>query len=214
MSTPSPTIACAIHDAKFIYGADSIRRIPETDTPQIAFIGRSNVGKSSFINRVLGRKNLVRTSRTPGCTRKLNFFEVAFTLAVPFKNSSLKQTLHFVDLPGFGYAKTSIAERNEFSKNIVDFIVKSEKLKIVFLLNDIRRDPGEDELSIVKLLKELEKVFFVITTKCDKETKFVINKRVSILTNHYGLTKDHFLTTGNEFSSSNFWEKIHEIFIS
>ena len=110
--------------------AGSVKQFPEDTLPEIAFVGKSNVGKSSLINSLLGRKSLARTSSAPGKTRTINWYEV-------------DEQLFFVDLPGYGYAKVSKAEQLKWGKVIETYLHKRESLKLVLLLVDVRHAPGE-----------------------------------------------------------------------
>src|SRR5688500_9556910 len=120
-------------DAKFVAGPPGMNALPRSNTPEIAFAGRSNAGKSSLLNRVCGRKNMARTSSTPGRTQCLNLFEVQ--LAV----ESRLLTLNLIDLPGFGFAQLSKGKREELEHMCVDYVSRRDQLKIVCLLQDSKR---------------------------------------------------------------------------
>ena len=112
----------------FVKGATSLAHMPEGSIPEFAFVGRSNVGKSSLINRLLDRRNLARTSSTPGKTQEINFYLV-------------NETFHVVDLPGFGYAKVSKRQREAWQKLIGTYLMARPQLAAVFQLVDARHDP-------------------------------------------------------------------------
>ena len=135
--------------------AGSVKLFPEETLPEIAFVGKSNVGKSSLINSLLGRKALARTSSAPGKTRTINWYEV-------------DQKLYFVDLPGYGYAKVSKAEQQKWGQVIETYLHKRQALKLVLLLVDIRHAPGEGDQMMMQWLKHYDVPTLVIATKSDK----------------------------------------------
>lgn len=126
--------------------------------PEIALAGRSNVGKSSFINKMINRKNLVRTSQKPGKTQTLNFYKI-------------NDRFHFVDVPGYGYAKVSKKERNAWGKMLEEYFTERENLKAVVLLVDIRHEPTKDDVTMYDFLKHYELPVVVVATKLDKIPK-------------------------------------------
>lgn len=128
---------------------------PETELPEFALAGRSNVGKSSFINRMLNRKGLARISSKPGKTQTLNFYLI-------------NEVLHFVDVPGYGYAKVSKSERAAWGKMIETYLTRREQLKAVVLIVDLRHPPTEDDVMMYDFLKHYEIPCIVIATKADK----------------------------------------------
>ncbi|WP_311561690.1 ribosome biogenesis GTP-binding protein YihA/YsxC [Peptoniphilus duerdenii] len=131
---------------------------PDENLMEIAFAGRSNVGKSSFINSMLGRKNLARTSSSPGKTRTINFYNI-------------DEKLRLVDLPGYGYAKVSKEEKSSWAKIINEYLESRENLKEVFLLVDIRHDPTKQDIEMFRFIKEAGFVGIVVATKSDKISK-------------------------------------------
>lgn len=131
---------------------------PDENLMEIAFAGRSNVGKSSFINSMLGRKNLARTSSSPGKTRTINFYNI-------------DDELRLVDLPGYGYAKVSKEEKSSWAKIINEYLESRENLKEVFLLVDIRHDPTKQDIEMFRFIKEAGFVGIVVATKSDKISK-------------------------------------------
>jgi GTP-binding protein len=149
--------------ARFVISASKPEEFPPPTLPEIAVVGRSNVGKSSLINALVGQDGLARTSRTPGRTRLINWFEI-----------EAKQKFHLVDLPGYGYASVSLAMRESWRPLIESFLDKRETLAGVLLLIDIRRGVQEEELDFVPWLAERERPIVVALTKSDKLPK---NKR-------------------------------------
>lgn len=131
---------------------------PETDLPEFALAGRSNVGKSSFINRMLNRKGLARISSKPGKTQTLNFYLI-------------NEVLHFVDVPGYGYAKVSKSERAAWGKMIETYLTSREQLRAVVMIVDLRHPPTEDDVMMYDFLKHYEIPCIVIATKADKIPK-------------------------------------------
>ncbi len=144
-----------IRSAKFVKSAVKPEHYPDSKLPEVAFAGRSNVGKSSLINRLLNRKKLVRTSRTPGCTQTINFFEI-------------NKEIMFVDLPGYGYAKVSKEARKKWGPMVEAYLTRRETLKLVVVILDIRRTPSPDDLNLVSWLVSRKIPYLVVLTKADK----------------------------------------------
>jgi GTP-binding protein len=144
--------------AELITSAGSAEGFPAPGAPEVAFLGRSNVGKSSLLNALVGRRALARTSSTPGKTRLLNWFRVVRG----------GRELWLVDLPGYGYAKVSKQERGEWKRWIEAYLEKRPTLRLAVLLQDLRRDPGEDEVLLLRWLAERGVPSLVALTKCDK----------------------------------------------
>lgn len=144
-----------IRSANFILGAVSTSGMPKDRRAEVAFVGRSNVGKSSLINMLLGRKKLARTSGTPGKTQEVNFYLV-------------NESFYFVDLPGFGYARASKKSRAKWQSLIGQYVTTREPLRIVFQLIDSRHAPTELDREVMLLLKESSAARVVLLTKGDK----------------------------------------------
>jgi GTP-binding protein len=152
--------------AAFAAGAAARDQIPPPDAPEIAFAGRSNVGKSSLLNMLLQRRGLARTSNTPGCTRQINFFEVSLAGDVAPKD------VVFVDLPGYGYAKVSKSEAQSWKALLEGYLEKRPTLRGVVVLVDARRGVEEEERDLVEFLEQREDLTIVIAaTKVDKVPK-------------------------------------------
>jgi len=150
-----------IHQTTFIKSAVKPADYPPVDLPEIAFAGRSNVGKSSLINVIIERKALVRTSSTPGRTQLINFFQVT---GVPF-------SLNLVDLPGYGYAKVPLDVKRQWGPMMERYLSGRESLKGVVLILDIRRIPSEEDLQMLSWLRSYNRRPIIVLTKCDKVTK-------------------------------------------
>ena len=140
--------------AEFVTSVGRPDQIPQDGLPEIAFAGRSNVGKSSLLNRLLNRKALAKTSRTPGKTRTLNYYIV-------------NRELYLVDLPGYGYARRSHSEREQWAKLVNAYIQDRTPLKGIVQLVDARHDPTADDLQMIEWLNQSRKPFLVVATKAD-----------------------------------------------
>ena len=158
-------MAINFQQAEFIRSATAPKDFPRDGLPQVAFAGRSNVGKSSVINRLLGRKNFARVGAAPGKTVHINYFLI-------------DKTFYLVDLPGYGYARTSKTKRSEFSKIITDYVLKCEKMHFLFVLADLRLEPQKIDLQFIEMLGMNGIPFAVIFTKADKLSKTQREKSV------------------------------------
>lgn len=154
-----------IRDARFLASADSVERLPPASFAEVAFAGRSNVGKSSLINTMVARKKLVRTSSTPGATRGLNLFRVEL---------DEETILDFVDLPGYGFAKRSKSERASWGPLIEGYLKKRANLRAVVVIIDARRGLEDDDQELLDYLKHVKRDAIVVATKLDK---FPLSKR-------------------------------------
>jgi ribosome biogenesis GTP-binding protein ysxC len=142
--------------------------LPKNDLPEIAFLGKSNVGKSSLINTLMQRKSLARTSQAPGKTQTINYYKV-------------NDSLYFVDLPGYGYAKVSQELRQKWGKMIERYITTSPTLKLICLLVDIRHEPTENDRLMYEWIKYHGYKVLLILTKADKLKRSVLNKHIKII---------------------------------
>jgi GTP-binding protein len=150
-------------DARFLASAPRQSALPPPAFAEIGFAGRSNVGKSSLINKLLGRKKLVRTSSTPGCTRGLSLFRARLRT-----EGGDEAYLDLVDLPGYGYAKRSKAERRSWGPMIEGFLAERVGLRAVVVIVDVRRGPEEDDRQLLEYLEHLGIRAIVVATKLDK----------------------------------------------
>lgn len=151
------------NNIELIISAVQEAQYPETNLSEVALSGRSNVGKSTFINSMIGRKNMARTSQQPGKTQTLNFFNI-------------DEQLIFVDVPGYGYAKVSKAQREKFGKMIEEYLTQRENLRLVIQLVDLRHNPTEDDVLMYNYLKHFDIPTLVICTKEDKIAKGKVQK--------------------------------------
>lgn len=155
-------------NAEFIISAVRPDQYPDDALPEFALAGRSNVGKSSLINRMINRKNLARTSSQPGKTQQLNYYRV-------------NDSVYLVDFPGYGYAKVSKVQRQQFGTMIETFLSDREPLRMVLLIVDIRHAPSKDDILMYDWLKHYEIPVCVVTTKADKVPKSQWPKQVKMI---------------------------------
>ena len=151
--------------AKFKCSSEKISQVPKDSLKDIAFIGRSNVGKSSLVNMITGVNSLAKVSGTPGKTKLINHFLI-------------NDSWYLVDLPGYGYARVSKSTRGEFSKLITDYVLKCEKMHYLFVLVDSRLEPQKIDLRFIELLGENGIPFGIIFTKADKLSQAQLNRNV------------------------------------
>ncbi|MNS45767.1 putative GTP-binding protein EngB [compost metagenome] len=157
-----------VTSSEFIISAVRPEQYPEDGLPEVALAGRSNVGKSSLINRMINRKNLARTSSTPGKTQHLNYYRI-------------NDALYFVDFPGYGYAKVSKVQRQVWGKMIEEFLTVREPLKLVLLIIDLRHPPSKDDELMYDWLKHYDLPVCVVATKADKIPKSRWQKHIKII---------------------------------
>lgn len=163
-----------IKSAKYIISAPSFDKCPKPDKPEYAFIGRSNVGKSSLINMLTNHKSLAKTSSSPGKTQLINHFEVESSAAA----KSPTEKWFLVDLPGYGYAKLSQSTRRRWEQMIENYLRKRENLVNVFVLVDARHKPQAIDLEFVGKLDKWQVPFAIVFTKADKEKPAVVQRNV------------------------------------
>ncbi len=159
-----------VKNAKFVISAVAPKQYPEGNLLEVAFAGRSNVGKSSLINALVGRKNLAYSGSRQGMTRQINYY-------------NLDDELHFVDLPGYGYAAVSKSEKNLWGKVIEDYLNVRPQLYLVILLLDIRHKPSKDDESMYRWILDAGIDYLVVATKSDKISKQQRKNNVSLIRN-------------------------------
>ncbi len=159
-----------IKQARFLISNTDVSKCPPPDKPEYAFIGRSNVGKSSLINMLVGQKSLAKVSTVPGKTQLINHFII-------------DESWYLVDLPGYGYAKLSISVKEKFQKLISKYILNRENLYCLFVLIDIRHTPQKIDIEFITWLGENHVPFAIIFTKADKLGKTSVEKNRSSYTN-------------------------------
>lgn len=171
---------------------------PETTVPELAFAGKSNVGKSSMINALVNRKSLARTSSSPGKTQTINFYNV-------------NDALSLVDLPGYGYAKVSKTEKEKWGKMIETYLSSREQLKEVILLVDIRHEPNANDIQMYEWIKSYGYTGFVIATKADKISKAQRIKQISIIKKILNIDDINLITAFSSSEKLNV-EKVWDLF--
>ncbi len=156
-----------IKNAEYLVSSPRVDICPEPDRPEFAFIGRSNVGKSSLINMLADHKELAKTSRSPGKTQMINHFTINH------------KELYWVDLPGYGYAKVSKKQRDAFHKMIWNYLEQRENLMCLFALIDSRHKPQQIDLDFINELGQRQVNFAIVFTKSDKSTQADVQKNIN-----------------------------------
>ena len=154
-----------IHSAEFLLSASTTRQFPATTLPEIAFAGRSNVGKSTLINSLLNRKKLVKTSATPGKTQLINFFKV-------------NDQFYFVDLPGYGYAKVPESVRRKWQNLVEAYLSERETLRNVVLIIDCRHNPTVQDRQLLEWLEYYQRPSLIVASKIDKLKRGQVQKHL------------------------------------
>ena len=156
-----------ISSAEFVISNTDISKLPEGNKPEFAFIGRSNVGKSSLLNMLAARKGLAKTSATPGKTQLINHFLI-------------NNNWFMVDLPGYGFAKVSLEQRAKWEVMIMDYLTQRKNLVVIFVLVDIRVPPQKSDIEMINKLGGKNLVIAIIFTKCDKLTKSKVQRNADL----------------------------------
>ncbi len=170
--------------ARFEASYGTVAQLPESTTPEVAVAGRSNVGKSSLLNKLFGRKGLVKVSSTPGKTANINFFEV--------------DGIRFVDLPGYGFAKVSQKEKQRWANLISGYFAQERSFNLVIALVDIRHDAQKLDHEMVGFLRESELPFVVALTKADKLGRSKQAQQASTIARQLGIEQDQVVVTSSE----------------
>ena len=177
----APTDPLVIRSLEFVGGLASVGGWrPELDLPEIAFAGRSNVGKSSLLNKLLKRRSFVRVSKTPGRTREINFFKVNGTFLL-------------ADLPGYGYAKVSKTRSAEWGPLIESYLRSTRQLRGVVQLLDVRHDPTEEDRQMLDFLADVSVPVMFVATKTDKLSQAAVARRVQELAIMLQVDEDHII---------------------
>ena len=191
-----------IKDSKFEISAVSPKQYPSGTAPEIVLVGKSNVGKSSFINTMLNRKNLARTSNTPGKTRQINFYRI-------------NNEFYFVDLPGYGYSQMSKQEKISSGEFIEEYLLKGRNIRLIVLLLDIRHNPTEDDKLMYRFILEQNLPFIIIANKADKIAVTKVDDEIKKLKEILGISYSTLIPFSSErkIYTEDAWKEI-EKFIS
>lgn len=176
-------------------------KLPENTLPEVAFAGKSNVGKSSMINALMNRKSYAKTSSQPGKTQTINFYNI-------------NEVFYCVDLPGYGYAKTSVETRQKWGKMIEKYLKTSKQLRQVFLLIDIRHKPSENDRIMYEWIKYQGYSPIIIATKLDKINRSQIQKQIKIVREGLGMPSDGLIipfSAETKQGLDKLWEVIDDI---
>ena len=164
-----------VKNAKFEISAVGPKQYPKGNLPEIVLVGKSNVGKSSFVNTLCGRKNLARTSNVPGKTRQINFYNI-------------DETFYLVDLPGYGFSRMSKEEKVVSGKYIEEYLQKRENIALIVLVLDIRHKPTEDDMHMYHYILSTNLPFIIVTNKADKIAITKVDDAVSAIKKHIGIS--------------------------
>ncbi len=190
-----------IAKADFLISAVKTEQFPEDTKPEIVFCGKSNVGKSSLINYLLGRKKLAKTSSTPGKTQTINFFNI-------------NDTFRFVDLPGYGYAKVSKKKKSEWPKFIENYFSSRENIICAFVLIDIRRKLSDDDKNMIRYIEYFGHMPQIILTKGDKLNQSDKVKARRTLSGELGIAERNILITSTLKKQGKYrvWDNLNSLF--
>jgi GTP-binding protein len=198
-----------IKNAEFALSVASAAQLPQDDLPQVAFCGRSNVGKSSLINSLLNRRGLAKTSNTPGKTRLLNFFRLT-------PAESFLKPFYFVDLPGYGYAKVSQSEREEWRKLIESYLEKRPQLCGAIALIDSRHGPLKNDLDLLAWLAQVRQRVVVVATKADKlsnQQRAERQREIVMALRHLPARELIFYSSITALGKKELWQQIKEFVV-
>jgi GTP-binding protein len=179
--------------ASYLISSPSVDMCPKPDRPEYAFIGRSNVGKSSVINMLCNKKELAKVSRSPGKTQMINHFSIT---------SNNRQEWYLVDLPGYGFAKVSQSQRKNWEKMIEGYLRKRENLATIFALLDSRHEPQKNDIEFINQLGEWQVPFALVFTKADKITQREVASNVkqflNVMREDWEFLPPHFVTSAEK----------------
>jgi GTP-binding protein len=189
--------------AEFLRGSPSIDALGRGQGIEVALIGRSNVGKSTLINRLCGRKKLARTSAAPGSTSQIILYQVSLG-----RSSGSKTPVVLADLPGYGFALRSKKEQRGLGRLIQDYLVAEDRPDVLCLLCDCRREPGPEEFEILDLARSREVSTLLLLTKVDKLSRGGRASRVPMLAAQFGLEASDVICTGEGESLHDVWRRV------
>jgi GTP-binding protein len=190
-----------VKDAKYERTAVRPDQYPESNLPEVAFVGRSNVGKSSIINALLNRKSLARVSSTPGKTREINFYNV-------------DKVLYFVDLPGYGYASVSRDKKNSWGEVIEKYLTLRKQLKALILLVDIRHLPSKDDKLMYEWLVAYNVPHFLVATKSDKIPRSQVKPKLKEIREFLGIQDESVVipfSSETKQGGEDIWTRIEQV---
>ena len=195
-----------ILNAQYIKSCINICDFPSANIPEIAFVGRSNVGKSSIINVLLSRKDIARISKQPGKTRKINLFNVIYK-----DEYDKEHNIYFTDLPGYGFAKVPQIMLNKWKRLVENYITKRENLVGIIVIIDVRHKVDIKDYELVQWLKFLGREFIIVSTKCDKISKSQYRKRVQYFVREFSIKEDEIIlfSAKNKIGRLNVWDWIN-----
>lgn len=190
-----------VKEPKFEVSAVGPKQYPKTGLPEIVLVGKSNVGKSSFVNSMINRKALARTSSQPGKTRQINFYNI-------------DSKFYFVDLPGYGYSKMSKTEQEKVGKFIEQYLFTRENISLIILLIDIRHKPNENDLLMYNYVKNSGLPYVIITTKADKIAVTKVDAAVQDIRKYLEVENNESIlpfSTERKIYSDEIWNEIEEV---
>lgn len=197
-----------ILSAEFTAGAAKMGQLPDALVPELMCCGSSNAGKSTLINRLVGRKEIARVSKEPGKTREINLYRCKY------EDSKRKQReFSLVDMPGFGYAKASKSDRQRMARLTVEYIVSRAQLRCVLLLVDPKRGAGEDELALLPVAARALKPLFVVATKCDRFNQKEKSQYLAALAKSCRMEVRDLIVTGEGMPIDPIWERIEPLLL-
>jgi len=189
-------------NVRFVLSAFKEEHWPDPDRVEIAFVGRSNVGKSSCLNTLVGQKGVARVSKTPGRTQAINFFDV--------RHDNLD--LRFADLPGYGFAKVPLKVKKTWERMIGDYLARRDQLALVVVLVDIRRDPTDLDAQMIRWLDETDRRGLLVLTKSDKVAKNKLLQRQSLICRGLGVPREasQLFSSLDRSGRGELWSRIRE----
>jgi GTP-binding protein len=188
-----------IKEPKFEISVMNESQYPKNGIPEIVLVGKSNVGKSSFINAMLDRKSLARTSSSPGKTRQLNFY-------------NMDSLFYFVDLPGYGYSEMSKSEQQKVADSIEKYLFTRDQIALIIMLIDIRHKPGANDLTMLDFIKQTNRNYIVITSKADKIAKTKVNQYAEDIALELNIDKNLVIPFSSEskLNKEEIWKEIEK----